>query len=82
MMAVAFDLDRLEMVGEPVPIGENVAGAFRIGGGNLAYVPFGSDFRLMQVDRAGNAHSITEEQHPFIRSGLVSGWSVPLVLGD
>jgi serine/threonine-protein kinase len=65
LMAVPFDLDRLEILGDPIAMDENTEGAFRTGGGHLAYLPFGSKFSLVEVERNGNAQAITQERHPY-----------------
>ena len=83
LFAVSFDLDRLEIRGEPVRViqgvqrtgvPERVGGVAQYGfadNGTLAYVAgTGSSRRmgtLVLVDRAGNADSFTDEQRRYFR---------------
>ena len=63
LFAVPFDLDRLEIVGEPVPLVEGAAAAAISDSGTLAYVPETSsaDYQgntLVWVDRNGKEESL------------------------
>jgi serine/threonine-protein kinase len=69
LLAVPFDLERLELTGDPVPLIETVwtnpgAGTAHFTfsrDGTLAYVPFGStESNLVWVDRAGVVQPIAE----------------------
>ena len=90
LFAVPFDLDHLEIVGEPVQVVQGVRRAGvpeRIGGvaqygfandGTFAYVAgTGSSRRmgtLVLVDRAGNADPFTDQQRQYFRAAGVTRW--------
>ena len=73
--ALRFDVDRLEVTGEPVRVFEGVRGGNSVAGdfafsenGVLAYMPpeVQSEGRtLVWVDREGNPTPITDERHPY-----------------
>jgi serine/threonine-protein kinase len=66
LMAVPFDVSRLELQGSPLPVIENISCDLSVGmahfsvsrNGTLAYVPRESDNHLMWVDRRGLATPI------------------------
>ena len=75
--AVGFDLERLETVGDPVPVQEDVltkiAGSANFGvadDGSLIYVPdshglMGEQHRLVWVDRTGEEDEVPAELRPY-----------------
>ena len=74
LRAVPFDLDRLEVTGEPVPVLEGVmtagsgAAEFSLSAdGSLVYVPGGNfqGMTLAWVNRQGQATPLTEDSHPY-----------------
>ncbi|MGH9580101.1 MAG: TolB family protein, partial [Terriglobales bacterium] len=76
LLAIAFDLQKLEVTGTPVPILEGVATSTANGEaqfsvaakGTLAYVPGGtgqSARRLVWLDRAGKAQPVTEHRRAY-----------------
>ena len=79
LMAVAFDPERLEIKGKPVPVfqgiraspGGTVDYAFS-DDGTLVYVPAQSDAKrtLVWVDRQGKTQPLTEIQRAFLRPRL------------
>ncbi len=73
LLAVPFDLDRLEVTGDPVPVQEDVmtksggAANFAVSGdGSLIYVPGSGtaapEATLVWVDREGRATPVTEDR--------------------
>jgi len=79
LWAAAFDLERLEVTGEPVPILEGVGTRPTFGtahfalsrDGTLAYVPgVAAERTLVSVDRAGAASPITAEHRPYAQPAL------------
>jgi serine/threonine-protein kinase len=82
LMAVPFDLARLEVTGEPVPI---VEGVRQVGSsfvdyavsqeGTLVYVPAGggsAENSLVWVDRKGTEHLVTEAKRAYTNPRLSS----------
>jgi eukaryotic-like serine/threonine-protein kinase len=75
VLAMPFDLRRLEVTGPPVPLLEGVAmntatgaGQYAIAAGSLVYVPgAGSETRreLLWVDRKGVARPVDAEKRPY-----------------
>jgi len=75
LMAVPFDLDRLQVTGSPVPVAENVLetrqGAAEFGSsraGSLVYVPGGVELgqrKLVWVDRKGAAQPLAAPPRPY-----------------
>ena len=74
LMAVAFDLDRLEIVGSPVPLPEQVRGDtlnmmdYALSSqGTLVYVPAGgNEYSLVWVDREGREQRVTEKNGEYL----------------
>ena len=77
LLAVPFDLERLEIRGTPVPVVEGVSMDPRFGvahfalsaSGTLAYVPGGAAGlarSLLSVDRRGNEWPVTETRRPYL----------------
>ena len=68
LLAVPFDVERLEITGEPVPVLEGFMGRFpdfKISdNGTLVYVPGSGEpgNRLVWVDRTGETQPVTEER--------------------
>ncbi len=79
LLAVPFDLERLEVTGEPVPILDGVwtnpvhgTAHFALSpDGTLVYVPqLSLERKLVWVDRAGVARPITTEHRPYAQPRL------------
>jgi serine/threonine-protein kinase len=93
LLAVPFDVDRLEITGPPAPVLDGVAGDvtsgvvhFAVSGdGTLMYIPAGkeSDLRnLIWVDREGRTEKIAEISRPFLGPHLSpDGSRVALTVG-
>jgi len=76
LMAVPFDVDRLEIKGAPVPVVEKVLENPRIGAGQyamsknglLVYIPGGvtyGEHEMVFVDKAGNTKPLTSNKRPY-----------------
>ena len=76
LLAVPFDLNKLEVKGTPVPVVENIVENPRVGAGQfdiskdgaLAYIPGGVSFgehELVLVDHAGAARSLTAKKRAY-----------------
>ncbi len=64
LMAVPFDLDRLEIAGSPVAVLENISKAVVTDDGSLFYVPASKrNKKLVWVDRTGVARPLMEQTH-------------------
>ena len=80
LLAVPFDLDRLEVIGGPVPLVENVRHAGVTGGANfdisragmLVYLPGGGNATrtLVWVDREGHEEPIAAEPRDYTRARI------------
>jgi serine/threonine-protein kinase len=80
LLAVPFDLDRLEVTGGPVPLVESVSHAGRGGGANfdisrdgmLVYLPGGGNATrsLVWVDREGHEEAIAAEPRNYSRARI------------
>ena len=78
LLAVPFDVDRLDVTGGPVPLVEGVSRAFRTGAANadiartgaLVYLPGGGSGAvrrtLVWVDREGNEEPLATPPRPYI----------------
>jgi serine/threonine protein kinase/Tol biopolymer transport system component len=73
LRAVAFDLGKAEPVGSPVPVLDPIFDAPNAGGtffalsqnGTLAYVPGGTEYSLVSVDRQGRVMPLTQERQGY-----------------
>jgi serine/threonine-protein kinase len=95
LMAVPFDLDRLERTGEPVPVLEQVSGMAKelpghfdvSGNGTLVYVPgTGTDMAMqgvVRIDAAGTIEPLSTNEERYEQAVLSpDGSRVALVVGD
>ncbi len=74
-MAVPFDLDSLAVVGDPVPVLENVhSGPFLAHDGTMLYIPVRGEenARLVWTDRTGRATPISDEPRDYSHLDLAA----------
>ncbi|MDA2923602.1 winged helix-turn-helix domain-containing protein [Acidobacteria bacterium AH-259-L09] len=86
LMAVPFDLERLEVTGDPVPILEGVRGVdYALSGdGTLVYVPGSAQRTLVWVNREGQEEPLAADPQPYYRWPRVSpdGTRLALTVAD